>query len=537
MTAGSLGQGGASGAPARLLGRLRSRDTTLWSDDPEVGRAIENRLGWLDSVDFSRSQLGRIEGFADRVRDDGFDHVVLLGMGGSSLAPEVFNRCFADAEDRLAMTVLDTTFPDSVVRTADEVAHRRPLFIVSSKSGSTAETDALFRYYREWSRARFGDRWGGHFVAITDAGSSLHEQANAGEFREAFLNPADIGGRYSALSLFGLVPARLAGVDVATLLDRAEEMLDEDELAVAAVELGMHIGQCARAGRDKLALTFSPRLQTLGLWIEQLVAESTGKQGVGVVPFFRKSSEPGPAFEDESLLVSSRLEGDHDTLTDNMKRGPEGGKRATVSIALDEPHALGAEFMRWQLATAAAAAVMAINPFDEPDVNSTKRATNLILKERYRSAPLAVRVPAFDPAALSAFLGRVARGDYLAILAYLPSDQGWDDTLDPLRELLQLRTGAVTCQALGPRYLHASGQLHKGGKKNGHFLLLTAAPGSSAEVPGERYDFGTLIDAQARADVEVLRERGQDVLHFDLGPIDGAEAKLREITDCIRQNR
>jgi glucose-6-phosphate isomerase len=535
MTSDSQGHEIDLEPPVRLLNRLREHDATLWSDDPAVEASIRQRLGWLDAVDFSRRQLERIRDFANQVRLDGFDRVILLGMGGSSLAPEVFNQCFAGAENRLDMIILDTTFPDTIVRASRMSEHLRPLFIVSSKSGATAETSALFRYFRQWCRDRYGNDWGDHFVAITDEDSGLHRLAEEGGFREIFLNPADIGGRYSALSLFGLVPASLAGVDVARLLDRASTMLDDAGPAAAAVNLGILIGHGIKAGRDKLALAFSPRIRSLGLWIEQLVAESTGKQGVGVVPFFQEDPSLIPHFSDECTLVSSRLAGDSHPFpaAQILQTYSDNGHRPVIEISLDDAHDLGAEFMRWQIATAIAASVVRINPFDEPDVNATKKATNLILQNESRTAQIIPGTPSFDPNAIQSFLNRVETGDYIAILAFLPSDQNWEEALKPLRQLLQQHCGTVVCLALGPRYLHSSGQLHKGGRKNGHFLVLTATPGVDAPVPGEHYSFGTLIDAQARADIEVLCARGQNVLHINLGPVDRGEAILGEITTHV----
>lgn len=527
------------GNRARLLTRLLERDTTLWSDDPDTGASIEQRLGWLDAIDFSRAQLDRIVDFAGRVRRDGFDRVVLLGMGGSSLAPEVFNQCFAGSANRLDMTVLDTTFPDTVERTSHTAGEGRPLVIVSSKSGSTAETAALFQYFREWCRDRFGDRWGDHFVAITDAGSSLHETAMESNFRGIFLNPADIGGRYSALSLFGLVPASLAGVDISLLLDRAQRMLDGGDSTSDAVDLGIVIGEGVKAGRDKLALAFSPGLKSLGLWIEQLVAESTGKQDTGVVPFVDVTTTNPLRFPDECALVATRLAGeappDHGVPRQGSLPGPE--DRPVISITVDDPHELGAEFMRWQIATAVAAAVMGVNPFDEPDVNATKQATSQILRDGSRSNSSALAAAAFDPATFENFLDQLDGHGYVALLAYLPTDQDWEEKLLPLGLRLQRHLDTVTCLSLGPRYLHSSGQLHKGGRKYGHFLMLTAEPGRAVPVPGAPYDFGSLIEAQARGDIEVLRMRGQNVLHIDLGPIGGAEEKVREIESWLDRHQ
>jgi transaldolase/glucose-6-phosphate isomerase len=522
--------------PGRWLwSRLLDRDTSLWSNDPAVCSSISQHLGWLDAVSFSRGQLPRIRAFTDDIKAAGFDRVILLGMGGSSLAPEVFNRCFQHTPGRPDLIVLDTTFPDSVAHAGDTAARGKPLFIVSSKSGSTAETAALYKYFQQWSRSRYGDNSGDHFVAITDEHSALHTLAANDGFREVFLNPADIGGRYSALSLFGLVPAGLIGVDLARLLERAQRVFDNQEAPNSALDLGLLMGRAALAGRDKLTLTFSPKLEPLGPWIEQLVGESTGKDGKGIVPVVGEKGLSAELYPDDRIFVDIALSVDAGEGADRAKRLNQLKQNGhpVAALRVDDVDDVGAEFLRWQMATAIAASVMGVNPFDQPDVNATKQATSQILRQSPQTDIKAAPRHAVDPSSFRVFLNDVQAHDYFTLLAYLPSHQGWEGKLQPLRDRLLQQLNVATCVALGPGYLHSTGQLHKGGKNNGHFVVLTATLDNDVAVPSEQYTFGHLIDAQARGDLEILRQRGQKVCHIDLGTLDTAASNIEQLTEAI----
>ena len=517
-------------ADPELLTRLLARDTSLWSKDPAVRSSISQRLGWLDAVSFSRGQLPGIREFTAQITEAGFDSVILMGMGGSSLAPEVFNQCFQRTRRGPRLTVLDTTFPDSVQRATAAAARGQPLFIISSKSGSTAETMALYKHFWQWCQTRYGIRCGDHFVAITDENSALHQLGAANEFREVFLNPSDIGGRYSALSQFGLLPASLVGVDLPQLLDRAQQMIDTPEAMDAAFRLGYLMGSSALAGQDKLTLTFSPQLTPLGPWIEQLVAESTGKDGKGIVPIIGEAELPPDRYPHDRLFVEINLSHEVSKHPDSESRlaSLERHGHPVVSISATDMHDLGAEFLRWQIATAIAAAVMGINPFDEPDVNAAKQSTARILQGKPPPVPKSPRDPC-----VSNFLKCVRPHDYVALLAYLPTDQNWEELLQPLRLRLLRRLNIATSLALGPRYLHSSGQLHKGGKKNGHFIVLTVTGHQDVSIPEENYSFGRLIDAQAQGDLAVLDKCGQKTCHINLGAIEKAAAAIHALSASI----
>jgi len=440
---------------APLLERLLARDGSLW---PE-GNVSPTRLGWLDVAERMEREADEIMAWAAGVDAS---RVVLLGMGGSSLGPEVLRASVGS--DRLV--VLDTTDPSTIASVDVDDA----FFVVSSKSGSTLEPQALLAHF--WERVPDGRR----FAAITDPGSPLDEQATDAGFSKVFRNPADIGGRYSVLSYFGLVPAALCGIDVGELCRRA---LDVD--AVAAVDLGVAIGEAARAGRDKLAVVVPEHFAAFGLWVEQLVAESTGKRGKGVVPV--------PSTEVEN-----------------------GSDRHVVVLEMDQPAQLGGEFMRWMLAVAVAGHVLSVDPFDEPNVAESKANTAKVLVD----LPLA-ETDALAPGGVSDWLrSQVRQGDYVSIQAYLP--YGQDAALERLRRTLRDGLDGIAVTAgYGPRFLHSTGQLHKGGPDSIVALQLVArTPVHSVPIPAQPYDFNTLIAAQALGDHRSLLDRGRRVLRVAL---------------------
>lgn len=515
-----------------VLQRLFIKDTTLWTTDPKVSNDIEHRLGWLDAISFSLTQVQRLERFRNQIRAEKFDQIVLLGMGGSSLAPEVFAQCFENSN----LSVLDTTFPDVIENVTAKAAGGKPLFIVSSKSGATAETMALCSHFWYWAQPRYGDMVGKHFIAITDQQSSLHQLAREHGYREIFLNPADIGGRYSALSLFGLVPASLLGIDVMRLLNAARNVFSDGPQATQALQLGVFMGNAEREGRDKLTLTFSTRLAPLGAWIEQLVAESTGKQGKGIVPIIGEATAAPDRYGHDRLFVDISLQKEAHTRqpVDEWHHDLEQLGHPVFSVRLKNIYELGAEFAKWQVATATASAIIGVNPFDEPDVNATKVETTQILQQPVMaySAPPDERTVDEQVISLVQFLDEVRATDYVAVLAYLPGDY-YGTALGKLRRGIARRGNYATCIAIGPRYLHSSGQLHKGGRKNGHFVFLTTTASLDIPVPGQNYGFQHLIRAQAYGDIAVLKERGQRVLHVDLGQVAAAGISIRNITERL----
>ena len=482
---GSLGSLGAAEVP----GRIWAKDHTVWKPDPAE---ISNRLGWLTVPEEMAEHADELVDFARQVATDGFEHVVLMGMGGSSLAPEVIHATFGAAAGFPSLHVLDTTDPASILALEQSIDLERTLFVVASKSGGTLETLCQFAYFHaKVPRGR-------QFVAITDPGSSLETLAREHGFRRVFLNPPDIGGRYSALSYFGLVPAALVGAPIHELLGQATEMATACASCVPATDnpglwLGTVIGEAAKAGRDKLTLVLPPAIGAFGTWVEQLIAESTGKEGKGILPVEGEPVGPSEVYGDDRLFAS---------LGDEIALGP------AVSLAFDGPAQLGAEFFRWEFATAVAGAILGINAFDQPNVQEAKDATSRILADG------SVPDPGLDD--LDTLLGQVRPRDYIAITAYIQRNAENEEALRRVRTRLRDRYKVATTVGFGPRFLHSTGQLHKGGPNTGVFIQVVADDGVDLEIPGKPYTFGTLKAAQALGDLESLRAHGRRVARVRL---------------------
>jgi glucose-6-phosphate isomerase len=529
----------------RFVERLWRKAPDLWSADPAEQRRIADRLGWLESVEAVVEALPRLGRLADQVRRDGITHAVLLGMGGSSLAPEVLRAILGVQPGAPAFRMLDSTDPAAIRAAEAAVALPTTLFLIASKSGTTIEPKALWAYFRGRLAAAGVASPARHAIAITDEGTPLCELGRREGYREVFVNPADIGGRYSALSFFGMVPAALMGLDVAGLLHwgRGMARLCGPGRAVRdnpGVALGLVMGAAAQQGRDKLTLVADPALEPFGLWIEQLIAESTGKRGTGIVPIAGEPLGPPAAYGADRLFVRLRLEADpREAARDAPVESLRAAGHPLVTIDLPEPAALAAEFFRWEVATATAGAVLGINPFDEPNVQQAKDATGALL-DRF-AAERALPTPSphlvadafaltFDrasweriggarptPAAAAAgFLGLAKPGDYFGLLAYLPFDPPLADRLAALRRALRDRTGAATMFGYGPRYLHSTGQLHKGGPNRGLFIVVTASPREDVAIPGQAFSFGTLETAQALGDFASLEQAGRRVARVHL---------------------
>jgi glucose-6-phosphate isomerase len=527
------------------MSALWRRDPSLWSDDVSTQEKIRNRLGWLESPMLMADSVARLRAFAGGVKDDGFTDVVLLGMGGSSLAPEVLRQLVGVAPGWPAFHMLDSTDP-AAVRAIDTPVERT-LYLLASKSGTTIEPNSLAAHFR--ARLESGvPRWADHFVAITDAGTDLSRRAELEQFRDVFINPSDIGGRYSAVSFFGMVPASLMGQDIEGLIGSSLAMLalacpDDLALTRSAAVLGMVIGAAALAGRDKLTLVAPPALEAFGLWVEQLVAESTGKQGAGIVPIAGESFGAPANYGSDRLFVRLRpaetwrrqVPGDwgDEAYATRLQQLEQSGT-PVVEIEMADPFAVGAEFIRWEIATALAGAMLKINPFDEPNVQQAKDATRVLL-DRYKTdgrlpracadqalpggiglelsgaARTALRVGEGD-----AILTLLGEGDYLAVLAYLGPDEAIAHELDAFRNTARNRTRAATMLGYGPRYLHSTGQLHKGGPNSGVFILITADPVEDVPIPGEAFSLGTLELAQGQGDFNSLDATGRRALHVHL---------------------
>ncbi len=529
--------------------RLWRRDPTLWKSDPDHQRIIADALGWLDVAEGMQTKAGDLAGFAGEVASEGFTHAVLLGMGGSSLAPEVLRATFGVRDGYPDLVICDSTDPQAVRSIQAGLDLEKTLFIVSSKSGGTTETASFHAYFYDAVRRAAGDRAGRQFIAITDPGTSLHDDALAQNFRAVFLNPPDIGGRYSALSYFGLVPAALTGLDVAALLDRARQVAGQCGPGVPphenpAVKLGAALGELARGGRDKVTFALSPSLASLGAWLEQLLAESTGKEGVGLVPVDGESLGAPEVYGDDRVFVYLHLSGEHDARQKEALHAIADG-HPTMTIDVGELLDLGGEFLRWEIATAAAGAVLGIDPFDQPNVQESKDNTKRLLNAFVAEG----RLPASDGDA-SVFIGdqgleqavqrlldSLGAGDYFALQAYLPRTEQAHRILQGIRMLVRDRRRVATALGYGPRFLHSTGQLHKGGAANGVFLQLTCGdPGGDLEIPDAPYTFGVLKRAQALGDLEALRSRDRRVLHVDLGkdPLPGLTALGGTMAQLLR---
>ncbi len=531
------------------LDRLWVKDATLWRGDTA---AIRNRLGWLTSPTIMRGHAEDIKAFADEIRRLQFSQVVLLGMGGSTLASDVFNATFGSKMGFPDLLMLDSTDPGAIRHVLESVSLGRTLFLVSTKSGTTTETLAFYSFFRAQVEAASPPKPGMQFVAITDPGRPLDKLATETGFRRTFLNPASIGGRYSALSFFGLVPAALIGVDIKALLERAHAMVEVCGNEVGprdnpAVQLGAALAGLAKAGRDKVTLVLSQKIRALGPWIEQLLAESLGKDGRGLVPVVDEPLGPPTAYGDDRVFVALTLEDDdsHDAALGKLA---EAG-HPVIRLGLKDPLDLGAEFFRWELATATAGAVMGVNPFDEPDVARAKENTSTLIANWKKSRRLPEwpadaeddgivlmaksnkKIPSVAKG-LSAHLAQAEAGDYLALQAYLtPSAENWN-RLQEVRTLLRDRLRVATTAAFGPRYLHSTGQLHKGGRPNGLFIQITSEDKDDLQIPGAGYGFATLKAAQALGDLQALRDAGRRVirLHLTGKPTTG----LQQLTQMVQ---
>jgi transaldolase / glucose-6-phosphate isomerase len=521
----------------RFSARLWRKDASLWKDDPQEQAQIHDMLGWLHVAEKMEENVGALSSFVDQVRAAGVRHVVHLGMGGSSLAPLAFERTFKPGEAGLPLTVLDTTDPATILRVEQDVPLADTLFIVASKSGTTAETRALADYFYRRVAETKGTEAGAQFVAITDPGSPLVDLAQERHFRHTFLNYTDIGGRYSALSYFGLVPAALMGIDVAELLARALRMRHACASSVPADEdpgllLGAALGELARQGRNKITFVVPERISTLGMWLEQLLAESTGKEGTGLLPVAGERLGDPDAYGQDRVFVLFQLADREDLEQQENVAALRRAGHPVITLWLDDRLDLGQEFYRWEIATATAGAILGINAFNQPNVQESKDNTNRLLrqlKEEGRlpaeqadltEGPLSLyaqepRSTAADT--LAAFMQQAQAGDYVAIMAYLTEEPDVEHMLQRLRLDLRDRMQLATTVGYGPRFLHSTGQFHKGGPNTGLFLQLTVDDEDEVPIPDRPYSFASLKKAQALGDLEALRKHERRVMRIHLG--------------------
>jgi transaldolase/glucose-6-phosphate isomerase len=505
--------------------RLWAKDPTLWAAG--AGPGIRDRLGWLDLPETMEPRLAGIQAFAAEIAAEGFTRAVLLGMGGSSLAPEVFERTFGHAPGHPELIVLDSTHPDAVAAIERRLDPGRTLFIVSSKSGTTVEPLSFFRYF--WRLVSgVTSSPGRQFIAITDPGTPLAALACERGFRRAFEAAPDVGGRFSALTEFGLVPAAVIGVDVGKLLATAREETradapDTPEGLSPALRLGAVLGEIA-AARDKLTFLVSPSLRSFPDWLEQLVAESTGKGGKGIVPVVGEPALPAGRYGADRIFVSLVLGSDPHRDVDDLAASLERAGHPVVRIRLVDAYSIGAEIFRWETAVAAAGAVLGIQPFDQPDVELAKELARQAMAGGSAGGAKVLRseraVPADEASALSTaldgWLARTRPGDYVALQAYIASDDATDRALRDVRLALSAKTGLATTLGYGPRFLHSTGQLHKGGPDEACILQLVDEPACDLAVPETDLTFGRLIRAQALGDYQALVERGRRVLRVNL---------------------
>ena len=513
-----------------VVGRIWRKDHTVWKPDPGE---IEDRLGWLTVPELMRRQIPALESFAQEIREAGYRHVVLLGMGGSSLGPEVLRCALGSAQGYPQLIVLDSTVPVVVQGVSDAIDPANTLFLVSSKSGSTIEPNCLYAHFRGLVDSACGQRAGDNFIAVTDPGTVLERLGTEAGFRRTFLNPPDIGGRYSVLSYFGLVPAALLGIDTRTLLERAETMAQEcgPDRPVSknpGAWLGAAMAQMASEGQDKLTLVTSPSLQPFGLWIEQLLAESAGKEGKGIIPVVGEPHLSPEGYGEDRQFVYLRLEDDDNVESDDFAIAIAEASHPLICIDLQDRYDLGAEFYRWEFATAIAGAVLGIHPFDQPDVQAAKEMTDAMLAHVQQTGELpAVQAgTSFDQ-----LLVGIQPDSYVAILAYCQQTPGFDASISLLRQRIAQRYGVATTAGYGPRYLHSTGQLHKGGPASGVYLLLTTDPEPDVPIPGRPYTFGQLAQAQAMGDLQALRAASRPVAWVRLdddvvGSIDSLAASI-----------
>jgi transaldolase / glucose-6-phosphate isomerase len=538
--------------------RIWRKDATLWKDDEAHKKIIANALGWVTVVDLLVEHAGELAAFSQRVRNDGFTHVMLLGMGGSSLCPEVFRRTFGKIEGFPELHVLDSTDPATVKSFEERVDLPHTLFIVASKSGTTTEPLMFYRFFFNRLREIKGDRAGENFVAITDPGTLMEEMARGDKFRRIFLNPPDIGGRYSALSFFGMVPAALQGFDFKTLLDRAERALHacmhyvpaEDN---PAARLGAILGTMANAGRDKLTFSIAPQISSLGLWIEQLIAESTGKEGKGIIPIAGETLGAPSVYGNDRLFVHIGV-GAPDAETEAKLRALEAAGHPVVRRTLHDLLDLGEEFYLWEMATAVAGAIIGIDVFDQPNVQESKDNTKHFLEVYKKNGSLPDQEPGPEGRGLKAYsdaetiaqlgsaasiesfvtahLKRAQAGDYIAMLDYIQETPENEELIQAIRTHLRDAIHVATTTGYGPRFLHSTGQLHKGGPPSGVFIQVTADNVVDVPLPNEAFTFGVLKQAQALGDFQSLSSRHRRAIRLHLGK--DIAAGLRTLLEIVQ---
>jgi transaldolase/glucose-6-phosphate isomerase len=533
--------------------RLWQRDASLWTGDDEA-----HWMGWLDIIEEQISNPVELRNFAKEVWSAGFKDILLLGMGGSSLCPEVLRMTFGRIAGYPDLHVLDSTDPAQVKAFENKIDVGRTLFIVSSKSGSTLEPNIFKQYFFERTKQAVGaDKAGSHFIAITDPGSKMQQVAEADRFRHIFFGKPSIGGRYSALSNFGMVPAAAIGVDVKKFLDRAQEMVRACGPSVPVeanpgAVLGIILSTAAQSGRDKVTIITSPDISDLGAWLEQLLAESTGKLGKGIIPVDREELGASEVYGKDRVFAYIHTEHATDVRQDAKVAALEEAGHAVLRIAMADIYDLGAEFFCWEIATAVAGSIIGINAFNQPDVEASKIATRNLTSTYEKTGSLAAEQPVVEDDGIKVFtdeknaaelgraagadkslagylkahLGRIGTGDYFAVLGFIQMNAEHERKLQAVRHAVRDKKRVATCLGFGPRFLHSTGQAYKGGPNSGVFLEVTCDDALELPVPQQKYTFGVVKAAQARGDFQVLAERGRRALRVHLHDVDAGLVTL-----------
>jgi transaldolase/glucose-6-phosphate isomerase len=545
------------------MARLWRGDASLWTGDDE-----DKWVGWLTIVEDELAQLKQLNDVAADAVNAGFTHALLLGMGGSSLCPEVLKITFGRQPGHPELHVLDSTDPAQIRSTESQVDLAKTLCVVSSKSGSTLEPNIFKQYFFDRMQQTVGnDKAGKHFIAITDPGSKMQQVAERDHFRKIFFGLASIGGRYSALSNFGLVPAAIMGLDVGKFLQGTNEMVQACKPEVPAEQnpgavLGSILGTLGNLGRNKVTIITSPGIHDLGAWLEQLIAESTGKNGKGLIPVDRESLGAPEVYSDDRVFVHVRLANEPDTAQKQKLEGLRSAGHPVVEIELADRYDLGQEFFRWEIATAVAGSILKINPFNQPDVEASKIVTRQLTEAYEKTGKLPEEAPVLDEGGIKLFtdernaanlntltgndrsltgllrahLSQLSHGDYFALLAYIEMNSPHEDSLQAMRHAVRDRKHVATCLGFGPRFLHSTGQAYKGGPNTGVFLQITCDDAKDLPVPGQRYTFGIVKAAQARGDFQVLADRQRRALRVHL-PRDveaGLEKLGRAVVDALK---
>jgi transaldolase/glucose-6-phosphate isomerase len=537
--------------------RLWTGDASLWTNADE-----SKWLGWLGVVEEQIGALSRFQQIADEIRAAGFRHAVLLGMGGSSLCVEVLKLTFGNIPGHPEFLVLDSTDPAQIKALDAKLDLAKTIFVVSSKSGSTLEPNIFQQYFFERVKQTVGAADAGkRFIAITDPGSHMQKVAEAAGFRHIFFGLPSIGGRYSALSNFGMIPGAIQGIDIAKFLDRAQKMVSACGASVPADQnpgamLGATLGTLARGGRDKLTIFTSPGISDLGAWLEQLTAESTGKEGHGIIPVDRERIGPPEVYGNDRVFAYLRLESAPDPKQDAAVAVLEKAGQPVIRIPVPEIYDLGQEFFRWEIATAVAGSVIGINAFNQPDVEASKIETRKLTEQYEKSGSLPPEAPFFTESGVKLFtdeknaaalkqaagsdatlvgylrahLNRLHAGDYFAVLGYIQMNDAHESQLQSIRHAVRDKKRVATCLGFGPRFQHSTGQAYKGGPNSGVFLQITCDDAADLPVPGQKYTFGVVKAAQARGDFQVLAERNRRALRVHLGAdVAAGLAKLQQV--------